>query len=225
MTGLLNRISKRLRPEARVVGVDGSAGLGLLLWRSFPRIFQIIGAGLMLDFKRVAKKWAYFHKVPDFIRFFGREIFLRKMLVARPMPGGITLTELFQSYGPVPAAKPDVFVKIDIEGAEYAVLREVGPLLGRISCLVVEFHDLANHWDGLLDTAARLAPDFAVAHVHGNNYEFLLPGTGIPNALEVTWLNRQLAPAPITPSPLRYPLADLDQPCNARAPDYELNFD
>jgi hypothetical protein len=109
---------KRHRPDARVVAVDGTAGLRLLLWRSFPRIFQILGAVLMRNFARAKAKWAYFKKVPDFAGFFRHEIFLRQMLHATPAPDGVTLPELMRAHAPAAGAAPNVLLKLDIEGAE-----------------------------------------------------------------------------------------------------------
>jgi hypothetical protein len=217
---------KRHRPGARVVAVDGTAGLPLLLWRSFPRIFQILGAVLTLNFPRARAKWAYFQKVPDFVRFFRHELFLRKMLLAAPGHGGVTVPELLRAHAPAAGVGPDVLLKLDIEGAEFAVLRgELGPLLAQAAGLVIEFHRLDENWPAFLEIVARLEPGFVVAHVHGNNYEPLIPGTDVPRSIEVTWLNRRLAPPEAAPSAQPYPLAGLDQPCNLRAPDYVLRFD
>jgi hypothetical protein len=217
---------KRHRPDARVVAVDGTAGLRLLLWRSFPRIFQILGAVLMRNFARAKAKWAYFKKVPDFAGFFRHEIFLRQMLHATPAPDGVTLPELMRAHAPAAGAAPNVLLKLDIEGAEFGVLRgDLGPLLAQAAGLVVEFHRLDQHWPEFLEIVARLEPDFVVAHVHGNNYEPLIPGTDVPRSIEVTWLNRRLAPPHPAPSAQAYPLANLDQPCNLKAPDYALRFD
>jgi hypothetical protein len=216
---------KRHRPDARVVAVDGTAGLRLLLWRSFPRLFQILGAVLTLNFSRAKTKWAYFRKVPDFIGFFRREIFLRQMLLAVPGSGGITLPELMRAHGPA-GPGPNVLMKLDIEGAEFPVLRgDLGTLLTQATCVIVEFHRLDEHWPDFMDIVARLEPGFVVAHVHGNNYEPLIPGTTVPRSIEVTWLNRRLAPPDHAPSRQSYPLARLDQPCNVKVPDHALRFD
>jgi hypothetical protein len=217
---------KRHRPDAHVVAVDGTAGLRLLLWRSFPRIFQILGAVLTLNFARAKAKWAYFKKVPDFMGFFRREIFLRKMLFATPAPGGVTLPELLRTHAPAAGGTPNVLLKLDIEGAEFSVLRgELGPLLAQATGLIIEFHRLDENWPEFLAIVARLDPGFVVAHVHGNNYEPLLPGTTVPRSIEVTWLNRRLAPANPAPSTQTCPVAGLDQPCNVRTADYALRFD
>lgn len=217
---------KRHRPDARVVAVDGTAGLRLLLWRSFPRIFQILGAVLTLNVARAKAKWAYFKKVPDFMGFFRRDIFLRKMLSATPAPGGVTLPELLRTHAAAAGATPNVLLKLDIEGAEFVVLRgELGPLLTQATGIIIEFHRLDEHWPDFLAIVSRLEPGFVVAHVHGNNYEPLLVGTAVPRSIEVTWLNRRLAPANPTPSTQSYPIAGLDQPCNAKAADYALRFD
>ncbi len=219
---------KRHQPAVRVVAVDGTAGMSLLLWRAFPRIFQILGAALLLDFERVKMKAAYFKKITSFRRFFGHEVFLRKMLrpEGQAEGNGITLHELVERYVPSAGATPNVFLKLDIEGGEYAVWRGDEPLLAKMTGLVVEFHQLDQHWAEMLTLAERLRQaGFVVAHVHGNNYEPLIPGTTRPSALEVTWISAKLLTTSVEPWVRSYPVAGLDQPCNMRAPDCPLTFD
>ena len=212
-------------PAARIVGVDGTAGLRLLYRKVASRALQGIGSVLTFQFRKAARKFGYRAKIPRFREFFSRHTFLRLMLRAQPERGGITLGQLVEKHRVPGGGEPDVFLKIDIEGGEYDVLRSAGSVLDAVLCLTVEFHDLDQHGNDLRDIAAAMETDFLVAHVHGNNYSPLIAGTAIPSVLEVTWLRRNLAPANPQPATGPWPVAGLDRPCNPKAADYPLRFD
>ena len=211
-------------PALHAVGVDGTAGLRLLRRKAASRALQGLGSALTLQFRKAARKFSYRTKIPRFREFFSRHTFVRLMLRPQPEPGGITLGQLVEKYRVPGSAEPDVFLKIDIEGGEYEILRSAGTVLDAVHCLTVEFHALDERWSDLRDIALALDEEFLVAHVHGNNYSPLIPGTDIPSVLEVTWLRRSLAPAPPEPASGPWPLAGLDRPCNPKAADYPLRF-
>lgn len=212
-------------PAVRVVGVDGTAGLRMLYRKAASRALQGIGSALTLQFRKAARKFSYRAKIPRFREFFSRHTFLRLMLRAQPEPGGITLRQLVENYRAPGSAEPDVFLKMDIEGGEYEVLRSAGAALAAVHCLTVEFHALDEHWKDLRDMAAALDADFLIAHVHGNNYAPLITGTDVPSVLEITWIRRSLVPANPQPAPGPWPLPGLDRSCNPKAADYPLHFD
>src|SRR5262249_5290726 len=89
-----------------------------------------------------------------------------------------------------------LFVKMDIEGAEY----DVAPLLAEyatyLNGFVVEFHDLQNRWNDFVASMLALSERFAVCHVHGNNYSGI-SDRGVPETLEVSMINRALLPAKV----------------------------
>lgn len=212
-------------PGVRVVGVDGTAGPRLILRKAAVRWLHGLGALLTLQIRRAARKFSYTAKLRSFREFFKRHTFLRIMLRPQPGPGAITLGQLMEQFHRPEGGIPDVFLKIDIEGSEYDVLRNAGGQLNCVNCLTVEFHSLEHRWAELKEIAAALAADFLVAHVHGNNNEPLIAGTAIPSVLEVTWFRRSMAPANPQPCAGPWPLAGLDLPCNPNATDYPLCFD
>jgi hypothetical protein len=209
-------------PGVRVVGVDGTAGLPMLYRKALGRALQGIGKGLTLQLGKAAGKFRYWGKIAKFREFFGKHAFLKLMLRARPEAGGVTIAELIERYGGE-GDGVDVFLKMDIEGGEYDVLRAAGREMGRVNCLTVEFHDLDRRWEALKEIAAKLEGDFLVAHVHGNNYAPLIAGTNVPSVLEVTWLRRSSSKG-AAPCEGPWPLKDLDRPCKPGAEDYVLDF-
>jgi hypothetical protein len=109
-------------------------------------------------------------------------------------------------------------VKIDIEGAEWQVLRDTPEdALARIDQLVVEFHETDQwYFVGVLRRLRRL---FVVAHVHFNNVACHEAVDPFPSrAYEVLFVNKRLAQTdtagmvPVLPTPL-------DSPNNPNLPD------
>lgn len=90
-------------------------------------------------------------------------------------------------------------LSMDIEGAEYAVLSAASDeVLKRFSCIVLELHglNLLNSREGcsyLNSLIVRLKRQFAIAHLHANNYAdpIMLHGVHIPAVLELTLVNRR----------------------------------
>jgi hypothetical protein len=102
---------------------------------------------------------------------------------------------LNRSFGP---NSTNLILLLDAEGAEWTALSECSnSTLDRISLLAVELHDLG---DLLLDPAPQLATlrrlneDFVPIAIHANNHgaSWPLPGLLLPDALEVTYVRRDL---------------------------------
>ena len=107
--------------------------------------------------------------------------------------------------------RDDLLLKVDIEGAEYAVLQDVPQTtLNRFSQIALELHDLrrlAEPEFRRLFTAAmtRLNAGFVLCHVHANNCAPLIFTHGLPVAdvVELTFVRRDLVRS--IPSTTVYP--------------------
>lgn len=166
----------------------------------------------------------------EFGRFFHRpgNRFVNRFLVGEavriPEPS-LTWKRLCAEYARKTAASlPDMFIKMDIEGAEYAVLPEVLADASRLNGMAIEFHDLETHWREFTDLMARLDEHFAIAHIHGNNFRPLIAGSTTPSVLELSLVNRTLLSAPASPNRAAYPLPELDMPNDATKPDFRLDL-
>ncbi len=105
----------------------------------------------------------------------------------------------------------DLILQMDIEGAEYAVLLDSDhDLLSRFRIIILEFHN----FEGLLQSRAfelinitfkKLLKNFAVAHVHPNNFSAITKFNAyeIPSDIEYTFIRRDrvLAEDPATTFP------------------------
>jgi hypothetical protein len=124
-------------------------------------------------------------------------------------------------------AEPPLVLKVDIEHDEWAVLDATSAAdLGAFAQIVCEFHGFALARRRAWFVRARrvlaaLRRQFAVVHVHGNNYEPLLTVGEVrfPRVLEVTFAHR--ARYRFVASRSRFPTS-LDRPNDPRSPDLDL---
>ena len=139
------------------------------------------------------------------------------------------LATLAEHMAHLPPDAVGPILKIDVEGAEWTAIGEADPAdLRRFAQITVEFHELLRLNEPEFRATATsalqaLAQDFAVVHVHANNWSEMGHIAGLPMAdtLEVTYARRDLFP--IAPSRTAYPTA-LDTPnCDFR-PDIQLDF-
>jgi hypothetical protein len=91
-------------------------------------------------------------------------------------------------------AARNVFLKMDIEGAEYECLNELcdSGRIAQVKQLVVEFHDLAKRFDELVALIGRINATHALVHVHPNNAGGLRAQQGVllPQYMEFTFVRR-----------------------------------
>ncbi|AUN95708.1 class I SAM-dependent methyltransferase [Pseudazoarcus pumilus] len=125
------------------------------------------------------------------------------------------------------AARRDLVLKIDVEGAEWEVFAAMpAESLRCFAQIVVELHWLDRAGDAAFfatahEALSRLRREFVPVHVHGNNYGGLrvLGGVCIAPVLEVTYVRRDLART--KPDDRCFP-TPLDQPNHPDRPDLWL---
>lgn len=110
----------------------------------------------------------------------------------------------------------DIFLKMDIEGAEYAWLEHT-PHIGNIKQMVVEFHDIWKH----VDIFDKIFKTHRLVHAHPNNYGGSEDTK--PKVIEMTFVRKEYIPDIVNTSPL--PIEGLDAPNNSCVPDLDLNFE
>lgn len=118
-----------------------------------------------------------------------------------------------------------LFLKVDIEGAEYHPLAVVqNRVLGRFGEITTELHDVTPSNHAVNPLLNRLARQFSVIHVHCNNSGGVteIEGVSVPLVLEITFL-RNTAGVVFPRSDKPLPGA-LDQPNDPALPDLSLAF-
>ena len=114
----------------------------------------------------------------------------------------------------------DIFLKIDIEGSEYRILNDIQLVQGKLSGLVIEFHNIDLHMDKILNFVNNLTL-LKIVHIHGQNPggKDHLDSKGDPTQIEVTFSSTKnyLDIEPQIPH-------KLDQPSDSRFEEVKLNF-
>lgn len=218
----------RANPAVRVVGVDGSVSAAVFRRRARR---HVAGAARGLARARrgvVLREWRAARAHLDLARslaafFDGRpHHFVPRYFEAADSPTGVSWASLGARHGFAGAGGCDVFLKMDIEGGEYATLAGVLRDADRVAGAAVEFHEIGREWDRFAALMAAMDGPFAVAHLHGNNCAPLVPGSATPSVLEVSFVNRRLLAGPALPSARGYPAPGLDMPNEPALADYPL---
>jgi hypothetical protein len=151
--------------------------------------------------------------------------FNRLGLAPDPVEGFVSLGSALEANGD--ADRDDMILKIDIEGAEWAILEQAdSALLGRFRQILIEYHGLT--WlpdptriallDGVLE---KLNRTHAVHHLHPCNFGNTgsVAGILVPDVIEVSYARRDLGE--IAESDEIFP-TPLDRPCNPAQPEIAL---
>ncbi len=138
----------------------------------------------------------------------------------------ISVKEVLQQVeGFAALPKNSVFVKMDIEASEYDILEDLLEHSDKINGMAIEFHDLRHFWSDFMLLMDKIKEHYEVVHIHGNNCCGYIPGTEIPNFIEMTVMKKDLMTAEEinTASDKSYPM-ELDRPNLAKRADMKISF-
>jgi hypothetical protein len=216
-----DRAFVRHNPRVRVIAVDGGIGPARFLARGFASAFGVLGhrvVGRPREARRAART---LRTAVDYFRFFRPpHRHVRRMAAVVPGEGLVTIAELLAQAADRPHG---VFVKMDVEGAEYALVPALVAHAHAIAGLVIEFHKLSRRIREFEDAMDALLGPFRIVHVHGNNYAPFDESLEFPSVVEITLVHRErLSSAALSTEP--YPRQDLDRPNNPRRPDHPIRF-
>jgi hypothetical protein len=223
-------------PEARILCFDHSVSKDILREKIIEALNQILSARfllgvLSLNFRGARNKfqalWRALRLYSDFSDFFSSEnvrLFSKGVSNAGSSKF-FTISEIFDLIREPELKENGVFIKMDIEQAEFRVLPELLAYCKYVSGMAIEFHDLDILWPNFAGLMRQLEESFVVAHLHGNNYCDLIPNSRTPKLLEVTLLKRDLIQkGEKGRDSAIYPLTGLDQPNDQTKEDYSLEF-
>jgi hypothetical protein len=115
----------------------------------------------------------------------------------------------------------NVFVKMDIEGGEYTLTRDILNHQHRIMGMVIEYHGAASTSQHcFVEELPVLTQHYQCVHIHANNSGPVI--NGFPDYLELTFLRRDLCTA--TQQRLDTYMDQLDRPCSTYREDYRIVF-
>ena len=115
-----------------------------------------------------------------------RKTFIRKWVrgVVVDKAREICIDDLIDRMG----TTKNIFLKIDIEGAEYEILQSVIKIHTEnkelFSCVCIEFHDIGSREEEFLNLIEELLQHFTIVHLHANNCGGL--SQDFPNVVEIT---------------------------------------
>ncbi len=137
----------------------------------------------------------------------------------------ISISNIFKNYFDGPSSKG--FFKIDIEGAEYDILPELIKFPERVTGMALEFHDVDSE-PRFKAVIADIQKSFLITHLHVNNHGGVNK-QGLPNLLEITFINKELADINERGAHDYWPgqtyVNDLDTPNVTEKPDVQVSFE
>jgi hypothetical protein len=114
-----------------------------------------------------------------------------------------------------------VFIKMDLEGTEYALIEDLLAYSAKIVGMVIEFHDTNSLRQAFDGAVRKLQCYYEIVHVHGNNYA-PVSADGLPDVLELTLVRKEFCRH--TDKRAKLFIEGLDRPNDPRKADYILTF-
>lgn len=208
----------------RVIAVDGSVGSRFFLRQIRTSLVRVVLRAIARDRRGARRHVAALRNAADYFRFFRcPHRHIRKMAAGADGASTVTLKTLLEMGGAV--SEGSVFLKMDIEGAEYALVPDIVRHHAWFSAIVVEFHGVHRRAGPFNQAMQALLAHFYIVHVHGNNYSRYDPAHDFPGAVAITFVSKALIPGEPAPSPHAYPRVDLDYPNFPGRPDHQLRFE
>jgi hypothetical protein len=149
-------------------------------------------------------------------------IFIKKNIGPVNNDNSTNLSDLINKYD-------NIFLKIDIEGGEYAWLYCLDENdLAKFKQIVIEFHGINDdswncYYAGKVKCLEKLAKTHYIVHAHGNNYSSTC--NQIPNVMELTYVNKKYFNGILpTLNEMKLPIKHIDFPNRPNVADHDLNF-
>jgi len=117
----------------------------------------------------------------------------------------------------------NLILKIDIEGDEYNILKQILNNSKKINTLLIEFHDIQKNMN-LIKEFIEQSSDLKLIHIHGNNHSCVDKNTD-PNIIELTFTNIKKIKFEQKITEKKYPIEKLDYKNVYRKNDFILKFE
>ena len=213
----------RYNPKATVHCYDPHLNFFLLLTYTLKSLLAIPIYCITLDRKRLSRSVKGIGIIPDYFSFFAAKAKLfRKKVWHTEGRNSVTVPKTIAKI--CKAEKDSIFIKMDIEGAEYKVFDDLIKSSANIVGVVAEFHELDEYSQQFDRIIKGMSRHFRVVHVHANNYSRLMEDQDFPSVLEVTFFHKKFLGNKIEYSTESYPIPGLDQPNRFSRPDPPLRF-
>ena len=126
----------------------------------------------------------------------------------------ITISEAIGNY-------EDIVLKVDIEGDEYNVLKEINKNFDKLNLVIIEFHNLQKNLKKIKNFIDKTK--LRNIHLNANNYE-TVDNDGIPKVIEMTLINPKKFKIKNHKTKRNYPIEGLDFKNHKRGPEIKIIF-
>tara|TARA_Y100000816_G_scaffold285579_1_gene265411 strand:+ start:1491 stop:2273 length:783 start_codon:yes stop_codon:yes gene_type:complete len=172
----------------------------------------------LLLFKKIK-----FDKIIDVFKYLDYKLFFRnsrihyqKKIVSRKRNDKeITISNILNNY------KKNVILKIDIEGDEYKIFKDIKKNSKKILFLILELHNVNKNINKIKNFLKGL--DLKIIHMHGNNYGGIDEQNN-PKVIELSLLNSKNIKILNIHSKSIYPITGLDYKNLKRKDDIKIKF-
>jgi hypothetical protein len=180
------------RKDVPVLAYDGSISGRHFAWRIYRNLLDMHPRLVLKSVKLLA----------DYFWFFsGRRKHFRLFVGTDQLHPNVSLADVFECLRDINESRP--FLKVDIEGSEYAILDQLIEKAGMTTGLAIELHDCDAHIEEINDFVRRYP--LRLVHVHANNFSDVAD-SGVPTALELTFSSSAQTEGAVTlPHPLDFP--------------------
>jgi hypothetical protein len=221
--------------NAQVIMLDPYIGMTSDIIRLIKRIFRVTKPSIRnLVLRKLYNERTFtpplyiqvFHRLFHWLRFYiftldGRVNFMKKGIASQNSKNLLSVDQFW--HGLSLDRNRGVLLKIDIEGNEYQIFRQLIEKLDNVVCLLIEVHDVNSKMSEIEDFILKSQEKgLYLVHIHGNNSD-VADQYGIPNTLELT-LAKELYLGNKCFDTRELPDKDLDAPCNPCYEDYALSF-
>jgi hypothetical protein len=192
---------------------------------SFPTLIKNLVKGL---FKKLVGRpdYGFKYHLRNILQFFKLKTssihYFNSKLESDSLNQGVDIPAAIRGFDR-PLVANSIFCKLDIEGSEYELIDGVLESSSFISGLVIEFHDIENRYEQLVDSLGKLRRDFYLVHNHPNNYAGV-GENGIPRVLEITFVSKDLCANQEKPYVAESSLLDIDQQNDPSSENLVLKF-
>ncbi len=210
-------------PKATIHCYDQTIHFLSLLKFSFKSVLLSVIYLVLLDRIRFLKAFNGLFVLPDYYSFFkGNRTYFKKRIWNVTQKNAITVDDTLNVISQ--AGSKNIFLKMDIETAEYTVLHSVLNTKMNIVGLAIEFHKIDHYSKEFNALINAFLDHYYIIHIHGNNYSRVIEGNNFSSTVEITFLHKKYVNGTVQKSNKNYPIAGLDQPNRFSKPDHQLRF-
>lgn len=210
-------------PNAIIHCYDHNVSFLKLIFFTIKSLLLSVVRLFLLDRKRFVKEFSGIFVIPDYFYFFkNNRVYFKNRIWFNNEQNSKTIEDtLIEIHS---SGAKSIFLKMDIETAEYKVLEDIFKTQNHICGMAIEFHKIdeySKEFNLLID---KILEKFYIVHAHGNNYGKLFGKNNFPSIIELTFINKDHIIEPVKFSKKSYPIDGLDQPNRFSKSDCKLIF-